>query len=385
MSFSMKKIYRKLHLWLGLLSGIVVFTVCITGCLYAFKDEINNLRQPYKFIEAQEVPMMQPHKLIAIAEERTGIPAASIGAITYGEKTDAVKLDYFSKDGSSEVYVNPYSGEIIKVVTKKPGEFDFFRFVLTGHRTLWLPRSVGKPIIGFGVLFFVVTLITGVAIWLPKKWNKKTAKNSLTIKLKGPWHRLNWKLHTVLGAYAFIVLLACSLTGLVWSFGWFSKSLYYVTSGGEELKPYRMPQSDTTRVDLALSFPLDSLYQHLTKAEPAATSYYYAMPRNEKGVIRVSVVHKRGSYYRTDNLFFDQYTLQPLQGQGPYAGRYTEASAADKLRRMNLEIHDGRILGLPGRIIVFIGSLVGASLPVTGFIIWFRKQRNKKRKRAANA
>lgn len=382
MSTLIKKVYRKLHLWLGLLSGIVVFVVCITGCLYAFKDEINDLCQPWKFIEAQDTPAMQPHKLMEIAEKETGFPSHTVSAITYGEATDAVKLDYFSKEGSAEVFVNPYSGELIKVVEKSRDDFDFFRFILTGHRTLWLPRSVGKPVIGFGVLFFLVTLITGLILWWPKKWNRKTAKHTLTIKLKGPWHRLNWKFHTVLGAYAFIVLMACSLTGLVWSFGWFSNSLYYVTSGGKELKPYRMPSSDTTKVDHALSFPLDSLYQHLTESEPTATSFYYALPRNNKGVIRVSVVHKRNSYYRTDNLFFDKYTLQPLQGEGPYAGKYTEASGADKLRRMNLEIHDGRIFGLTGRIIVFIGSFIGASLPITGFIIWYRKRRNKKRKRS---
>ena len=44
---------------------------------------------------------------------------------------------------------------------------------------------------------------------------------------------------------------------------------------------------------------------------------------------------------------------------------------------MNLEIHDGRIWGLPGKIIMFLASLTGASLPVTGFIIWYRKRRKR--------
>ena len=72
--------------------------------------------------------------------------------------------------------------------------------------------------------------------------------------------------------------------------------------------------------------------------------------------------------------FLYRYTLVSLKGAGPYAGKYTEASPADKFRRMNLEIHDGRIWGLPGKIIMFLASLTGASLPVTGFIIWYRKR-----------
>ena len=56
-------------------------------------------------------------------------------------------------------------------------------------------------------------------------------------------------------------------------------------------------------------------------------------------------------------------------------GKYTEVSAADKFRRMNLDIHDGRILGIWGKIIVFIASLTGASLPITGVIMWIRKRK----------
>jgi uncharacterized iron-regulated membrane protein len=31
------------HFWLGILSSIVVFVVCFTGCLYAFKNQITEI------------------------------------------------------------------------------------------------------------------------------------------------------------------------------------------------------------------------------------------------------------------------------------------------------------------------------------------------------
>ena len=36
----LKKILRYLHLWVGLLSGILIFTIAITGCIYVFSEEI---------------------------------------------------------------------------------------------------------------------------------------------------------------------------------------------------------------------------------------------------------------------------------------------------------------------------------------------------------
>ena len=35
-----KRIVRQIHLWLGLLSGLVVLILGITGCIYAFEEEL---------------------------------------------------------------------------------------------------------------------------------------------------------------------------------------------------------------------------------------------------------------------------------------------------------------------------------------------------------
>ena len=303
---------------------------------------------------------------------------ASATAITYGERSDAAWVDYYQPEaGMSTVFINPYSGQVLKSVVNHNGDFDFFRLVLSGHRTLWLPREIGSPIVGYSVLIFLITLITGVILWCPRSWTRKALVQRLTLKRPFTFSRLNFDLHNVAGFYAALVLAVLCFTGLIFSLNWFSRGVYSITSGGEELKPYVLPVSDTLQVVNRVTNPLDRLYTQLRLEEPAAKTFYFALPGQADGVYRVSVVHKRGSYYRTDNLFFDRYTLVSLKGAGSYAGKYTEASPADKFRRMNLEIHDGRIWGLPGKIIMFLASLTGASLPVTGFIIWYRKRRKR--------
>ncbi|MCM0207760.1 PepSY domain-containing protein [Bacteroides fragilis] len=376
MGKTFRKACAKLHLWLGLLSGIVVFIVCITGCLYAFKDEITDAMQPWRFVDPQEKEFLLPSRILAIAD--SVMEGASATAITYGEESDAVWVDYYRPEmDMSTVFIDPYDGRVLKSVIKKSGDFDFFRFVLGGHRTLWLPREIGSPIVGYSVLIFLITLITGIVLWWPRRWTRKALVQRLTMRRPCTFSKLNFDLHNVVGFYASFLLFILCFTGLIFSLNWFSKAVYGITSGGEELKPYVLPLSDTLQVGSRVEAPLDLLYTRLRSEEPAAKTFYFALPGQADGVFRVSVVHKRGSYYRTDNLFFDQYTLVPLKGSGPYAGKYTEASAADKFRRMNLEIHDGRIWGLPGKILMFFASLIGASLPLTGFIIWYRRHRKK--------
>ncbi|RZK63395.1 MAG: PepSY domain-containing protein, partial [Pedobacter sp.] len=77
-------------------------------------------------------------------------------------------------------------------------------------------------------------------------------------------------------------------------------------------------------------------------------------------------------------LFYDQYSLKEIEVKHMY-GKLANATAADKLARMNYDIHVGAVLGLAGKIMAFLASLVAASLPITGFIIW-RGRHKKSRK-----
>lgn len=44
------------------------------------------------------------------------------------------------------------------------------------------------------------------------------------------------------------------------------------------------------------------------------------------------------------------------------------------MMRINLDIHEGRILGFWGKVLMCAASLIGASLPITGFVIWWRRK-----------
>ena len=45
-----KKSIRKIHLWLGLASGLIIVFLGITGCILAFQREIEDVTQDYRFV-----------------------------------------------------------------------------------------------------------------------------------------------------------------------------------------------------------------------------------------------------------------------------------------------------------------------------------------------
>ena len=75
-------------------------------------------------------------------------------------------------------------------------------------------------------------------------------------------------------------------------------------------------------------------------------------------------------------LYFDGRTGRPagdyLPGQG---------SAGDIFLAAQFPLHSGRILELPGRILVSCLGLLIATLSATGVVIWARKRKARARKR----
>jgi uncharacterized iron-regulated membrane protein len=81
--------------------------------------------------------------------------------------------------------------------------------------------------------------------------------------------------------------------------------------------------------------------------------------------------------YKTDFRYFDRNSAREINGAYVW-GDYADAKTiADNIKRMNYDVHTGAAWGLPGRIALFFAALIVASLPVTGFYIWWGKRRKK--------
>ncbi|MES2627572.1 MAG: PepSY-associated TM helix domain-containing protein [Bacteroidota bacterium] len=382
---SFKKINAWLHLWLGISSGIIVVIVSLTGCIYVFEKEIRSVYEPWRFVKATEQAYLPPSALMESAQPFLG-KREKPNSVVYREKGEAATVSSFDrkKGKFTSIYLNPYTGEVQHKVSmnRKTGEgdFDFFRFVLDGHRALWLPYDIGRPIVGVAVLTFVLILISGLILWWPKNLKKANVDKSFKIKWGASFKRVNYDLHNVFGFYSMIFLLIISLTGLVWSFEWYSKSLYWVTSAGKSLPEHRQPSSDTTNLAEFEVSSVDKIYASLKNKENEGI--FLSIPKKKEDVISATLYLRAGTFYKADNYYYDQITLKELKGTGPFAGNYADASGADKLRRMNYDIHIGAILGIPGKVIAFFVSLVSASLPITGFMVWLGRKKKKKKKPA---
>jgi uncharacterized iron-regulated membrane protein len=371
----LKKTIGKVHLWLGFTSGIIVFIIAITGCLYAFQAEIRNLTEPFRFVEHQNKAFLPPSVLRATAEKL--LPGKHIHAVAYSDSTKAAEVIFFSFEPEYYfiVFLDPYTAEVLHV---KDMERDFFHIVLDGHFYLWLPAEIGQPVAASATLVFVVMLISGIILWWPKK--KKDLGQRLSVKWTARWRRKNYDLHNVLGFYSSLISLILALTGLVWGFQWFAQGAYALAGGTKSLT-YVDPPSDTTVISQHEMPVIDQVYYKMRQEYPGLGSIEVHIPENESLAVAANANPDEETYWKIDYRYFDQHTLQEVSVDHIF-GRFPEARSADKLMRMNYDIHTGAVLGIPGKVIAFFASLVCASLPVTGFYIWLGRRKKGRKKKA---
>ncbi len=386
-----KNIIRKwsarLHLYLGLPSGLVLFIVALTGAIYALRPEVVALSRPDLTVEDRGGALLPPYQLIdSVLSEVYRSPQDNTnfiyGVTYYGRESAASVVAKIGDSRRSSLFVNPYTGKLIYTEHSK---YDIFRWAMNGHRSLWLPREIGKPIIGWSILAFVVVSLTGFVMWLPRKLNKKSLRAVTTIKWNAKRPRLFLDIHNVVGIYTLAFALAIAVTGLTWSFDWWANGYYGLLTGGDRLEKWEVPKSDPSRATQTAN--TDSLlWQRVQRKYPIVSngsSLRFDIPTDEDGVYTV-VYNPDGEmrYSRAEYNFYDRYTLQALDGGGLYGIAQDKLSLGQRIYRMTYDIHSGSIGGWIGRYVAFATSLALCLLPITGVYLWWRRRKTKHNPRA---
>ncbi|WP_118953015.1 PepSY-associated TM helix domain-containing protein [Taibaiella helva] len=375
-----KKAVGKVHLWLGLASGLIVCFLGITGCMLAFEREIENATQSFRFVQEQPKALLPPSTLEAIARQQ--LRGKKLHSLSYEPGHSAIASFY---NGDPEyyylVFIDPYTG---KVLHTRDMSRDFFRVVINGHFYLWLPPKIGQPIVASATLIFVVLLITGIILWWPR--NKAARKQRFTVKLNAKWRRTNYDLHNVLGFYMSWIIIFIAFTGLVWGFEWFAKTVFWTTSGGKAMTEFSAPLSDTTAMTPGEGRPAaDILWQRMRQENPGYRGVMEVhIPEGPNAALEIALNPDGGTYWKADYRFFDQYTLKEMDVRHTY-GKLKQTTMAEKIQRMNYDIHVGAVAGIAGKIMAFLASLICASMPVTGFLIWWGRKYKSKKEKAGTA
>ena len=373
----MKKIFRKIHLWLSIPVGLFISLICFSGAILVFETEITECINRKLYVvdksNGERLPVSEIVQKVT-AELPDSASVSSVQISSNPKRTYRLGIEGQNR---TSVYVNPYTGEIVDTHTHKPN--NFFGQVRQLHRWLMFrgdSRIIGRRIVGISTIVMVVILLTGLIIWLPK--NRKMARNRLRIRFRSGWRIFWYDFHVAIGFYATLLLLVMALTGLTWSFGWY-RNVFYSAFGvetrqshqggggagnrqqrGRNMREEKKPSIDYTIWDKAVEGALKNAESYKT----------LTVTSNAVSIVSNNVV--------SNNRASDRYTFDSETGVITEISLYSEQPRQNKLRGWIYSFHTGSWGGIVVKILYFIAAIVGGLLPLTGYYLWFKRKYKRK-------
>jgi uncharacterized iron-regulated membrane protein len=390
-----------LHLTAGVVAGVVVLIMCVTGILLTYEKQMVAWaeRSPLAAPPSPNAPRLSIETLIAGV--RQARPSATPSTLTFrADRAEPVSVA-FGRDG--QLLLNAYTGQVVG--EGAVGLRAFFRSVTDWHR--WLAatgeyRSMGKAVTGACNLTFLALVISGAYLWLPRAWTALQLRNITWFRrgLPGKARDFNW--HNTIGFWSCAPLFIVVLSATVISYPRASNLVYRVV--GEE-PPATAPGRDSATAGRpapqraggpgpggsggaasgsARPIRLGGLDAQLARAEQQVGAWRtisLRVPADDKAPL-VFVIDQGsgGQPQKRGTLTLDRATGAVVKWE-PFASN----SPGRRLRTILRFAHTGEVLGLPGQTIAGIASAGGTALVYTGLALSLRRFLSWRRRRAVDA
>ncbi|MEH3055160.1 MAG: PepSY domain-containing protein [Patulibacter minatonensis] len=213
------------HFYAGLLSIPVIVLLCLSGIVYLFKPQIDDLAWGGMRSVTPQAQVM------SFAEQQraalAAFPGASVTQVAPPPADDrATEFDLTLSDGASRrVYVDPYTARVTG--DRNPAN-SLTSLALELHGMLLTNRFLdeggmwGDRIIELAASWSLVLVVTGVYLWWPRGRRRK--RDALIPRWNANSQRMRWRdLHAVTGVLFSFVTLFFLITGLAWAGIWGSK------------------------------------------------------------------------------------------------------------------------------------------------------------------
>ena len=390
----MKKIFAKIHLWLSLPLGIVLTIVCLSGAVLVFEGEITRALHPelYRVAAPADARPLRPSQLAG----RSGAQmpdSLHLVSLQLSARSDEPCMAAFRETGRKQLSVDPYTGRV-NGWTESPA---FFSTVRKLHRWLLDPplskgeKSVGKAIVGVSTLALVLILVSGLILWIPR--SRKALRNRLKVSYSDGRRRFWHDSHVTLGFYATLLLLVMALTGLTWSFGWYRTAAYALFGGPQQTvaaqeKPSRKADSGNRHERERSGERTAGREQGERQAETEMRPFDYTVWDAVLGELTahctayktITLTQTEAQVARQSAMRrIDRATFDPRSGRLAEITRYEETPRQQRLRGWFYAFHTGTWGGIWTKILYFLAALIGASLPLTGYWLWWRRCMNKRK------
>lgn len=402
----MRAFWILIHRYAGLLTAGFLFVSGVTGAIISWDHELDDVLNPH-LMQAASAGTAQP--AVALAQQiEARHPQARVTyfalhaergkSLAFGVEGRPDPVSHQMREpGFNQVFIDPVSGA--ELGKREWGAVwpisreTLVSFLYRLHYTLHIPELWGKDrwglwLMGGIAMVWALDSFVGFYLTLPvrrhsaapaaKSWWRRW-QPAWKVRWSGGASKLNFDLHRAFSLWTWALLFILAFTAF--SLNLYSEVFYPLMKTLSQVTPSpfdsRAPADRHHPVEPRLGYAaiIGRASQEARRrhwAEPAGSVYY----AQAYGIYGVSFF-KPGDDHGAGGvgpavLYYDGVDGRLLGERQPWKG-----TAADIFVQAQFPLHSGRILGLPGRILVSLMGVVVAMLSVTGVVIWWRKRASR--------
>ena len=369
----MRRYYLAAHLYIGLFFGVIFSVIGLSGSILVYYPEIDRLINP---------------------ELSKGWTLSS--GRSYQEVFDTLQKAFPERMGPWRIEIprapeQPIFARYLRPEERDPSEFaplvvaidpeelsvinarfwgDYFVTWIYDLHYSFLIGGFGKLIVSAVGLFFLVSVLLGIYLWMPRK---TPISQRLLPRRESGFSKGIYDLHALTGLYCSVLLILASVTGIgLGSPQWIEPLVNGISERWESpVLASEIPQQSASRIGM------DTAIKVALEVFPAAEVRWIQSPVAVTDVymVRLKQPGELSDRFPKTFVWVDQFNGSVIAMRDAHA-----VFAGDKFFDWLHPIHNGEALGDIGRMIAFAIGFVPLSMFLTGLLWWRRKQQAKKDK-----
>ena len=356
-----RRILFKVHLYTGLLVGLLLVVSGLTGSALVFQEEIEVLAHPELLVTAGQGERIALDAVLQTV--RRAYPGDRPFVVRMPRTPQQTYMIRLNNAHDRLVYVDPYSGSILGAHRQDQSVMGWISLL---HTDL-LAGETGETAIGIGGVLLIGLCVTGLLLWWPR--NGKISQG-FKVQWSARWKKLNFDLHRASGVYAALFLLLTASTGIAFVFNEAAIALVdAVTASAPRAAP---PRVEPARPDIPAR-ALDTLLLQADRVLAAPTTWI-SLPQTPHAPLVVRKKLPREWHPNGRNFVY----LDPHSGRVLQVEHAPAAPRGTRVFNTFYPLHTGAIAGTPTRVLQVIVGLAPTLLLITGFVMW--KNRVKRRR-----
>jgi uncharacterized iron-regulated membrane protein len=348
------RILFKVHSYTGLITGIALLLIGISGSILVFSRDLDKLiYQNILEVTPQGSRISLDSGFQIIKHEFPEMNYVTYDGLPQRE-TSAYQF-FLMKDGVQyKAFLNPYTGEVIHHGKRYDYWMDWlllFHYTFTIH--VW-----GELAAGILSLTLILSIITGAIVY--RKYLLKVFLFKVPIKLKN-WRTTSSSLHRIIGVWSLLFHVIIAVTAF-----WMLRHTFTSDHFAErEITYTNAPE---------LEFSIDSMLNEIHAKYPAFHAEFLTLPELEN-TPAYFYGHTNGVSF-----FYANYYDEVQASRKTISAKFLDQkSTMEKFESMMYPVHAGLYGNVMIKLFWCLGGLTPAVLSITGFFLWWRRQRKEKR------